>query len=194
VVDVIVSSDELSVVGGPATVNVEVDFGPAGQRGSQIFAGVGQPNNPSTVIGQDPRVLDLYINLAPATVDEEYLNVYQYQNIDGSNTWVKLFDLIPQTLSVKKLVDFGSGSESATVYIPVADITPIVDGLTSSNFNVQYSIENSNPVSAGMTIGELVEQSGVVNLPITMNAVEFSSSTWSDLSGNKTVNLFITVV
>lgn len=193
-VDVIVSSDELSVVGGPATVNVEVDFGPAGQRGSQIFAGVGQPNNPSTVIGQDPRVLDLYINLAPATVDEEYLNVYQYQNIDGSNTWVKLFDLIPQTLSVKKLVDFGSGSESATVYIPVADITPIVDGLTSSNFNVQYSIENSNPVSAGMTIGELVEQSGVVNLPITMNAVEFSSSTWSDLSGNKTVNLFITVV
>jgi hypothetical protein len=51
-VDVIVSPDSLSLVGGPSTVNVEVDFGPAGTRGSQIFVGRGQPNNPSTVIGQ----------------------------------------------------------------------------------------------------------------------------------------------
>jgi len=191
-VDVIVSPDSLSLVGGPSTVNVEVDFGPAGTRGSQIFVGRGQPNNPSTVIGQTPNVLDLYINLAPTTVDEEYLNVYQYQSVDGSNTWVRLFDLQPENASFKKTGAFTSGS--TVLYIPVADITPIVDGLTSSNFNVQYSIENSNPVSAGMTIGELVEQSGVVNLPITINAVEFSSSTWSALSGNKTVNLFITVV
>jgi hypothetical protein len=191
-VDVIVSPDSLSLVGGPSTVNVEVDFGPAGTRGSQIFVGRGQPNNPSTVIGQTPNILDLYINLAPTTVDEEYLNVYQYQSVDGSNTWVRLFDLLPENASFKKTAAFTTGS--ATLYIPVTDITPIVDGLSSSNFNVQYSIENSNPVSAGIVIGALVEQSGIMNIPITINAAEFSSSAWSALSGNKTVNLFITMV
>jgi hypothetical protein len=191
-VDVIVSPDSLSLVGGPSTVNVEVDFGPAGTRGSQIFVGRGQPNNPSTVIGQTPNVLDLYINLAPTTVDEEYLSVYQYQSVDGSNTWVRLFDLQPENASFKKTGAFTAGS--TVLYVPVADITPIVDGLTSANFNVQYSIENSNPVSSSITVGALVEQSGILNVPITVNAIEYSSSTWSALSGNKTVNLFITMV
>ena len=191
-VDVIVSPDSLSLVGGPSTVNVEVDFGPAGTRGSQIFVGRGQPNNPSTVIGQIPNILDLYINLAPATVDDEYLNVYQYQSIDGANTWVRLFDLLPENVSFKRSATFTAGA--TTIYIPVADITPIVDGLTSANFNVQYSVENSNPVSSAITLGALAEQSGILNLPITINAVEFSTGSWSALSGSKTVNLVITMV
>jgi len=191
-VDVIVSPDSLSLVGGPSAINVEVDFGPPGTRGSQIFVGRGQPNNPSTVIGQTPNILDLYINLAPTTVDEEYLNVYQYQSVDGNNTWVRLFDLQPENASFKRTAAFSSGS--TTISVPVSDITPIVDGITASNFNVQYSIENPNPISAGITIGEPVEQSGILNLPITINAIEYSSSAWSALSGNKTVNLFITMV
>lgn len=191
-VDVIVSPESLSLVGGPSTVNVEVDFGPAGTRGSQIFVGRGQPNNPSTIIGQTPNILDLYINLAPATIDEEYLNVYQYQSIDGSNTWVRLFDLLPESASFKRTATFASGS--TIIYVPVTQITPIVDGLTASNFNVQYSIENSDPVSSSITLGSLVEESGVLNLPITINSVEFSGGAWSALSGSKTVNLFITMV
>jgi hypothetical protein len=191
-VDVIVSPDSISLVGGPSTVNVEVDFGPPGTRGSQIFVGRGQPNNPSTVIGQTPNILDLYINLAPAAVDEEYLNVYQYQSVDGSNSWVRLFDLLPESASFKRTTTFSSGS--TTIYIPITDITPIVDGLTSANFNVQYSIENSNPVSAGLSVAALEEDDGVLNLPITLSAVEFSTGTWSSLSGSKTVNLFITMV
>lgn len=191
-VDVVVSPDSLSLVGGPASINVDVDFGPAGIRGSQIFVGRGQPNNPSTVIGQTPNILDLYINLAPATVDEEYLNVYQYQSIDGSSIWVRLFDLLPESASFKRTTTFSSGS--TTIDIPITDITPIVDGLTSANFNVQYSIENGNPVSAGLSVAALEEDDGVLNLPITLSAVEFSTGTWSSLSGTKTVNLVITMV
>jgi hypothetical protein len=191
-VDVVVSPDSLSLVGGPSSISVDVDFGPAGTRGSQIFVGRGQPNNPSTVIGQTPNILDLYINIAPATVDEEYLNVYQYQSIDGASTWVRLFDLLPENVTFKRTATFSSGS--TTIEIPISDITPIVDGLTSANFSVQYSIENTNPVSAGLSVAALEEDAGVLNLPITLNAVEFSTGTWSSLSGTKTVNLFITMV
>jgi len=191
-VDVIVSPDSLSLVGGPSTVNVEVDFGPAGTRGSQIFVGRGQPNNPSTVIGQTPNILDLYINLASSTIDEEYLNVYQYQSIDGSNTWVRLFDLQPENVSLKRTASFSSGS--TIVYVPISQITPLVDGLNESNFNVQYSVENSNPISSSIVLGPPEEQSGIINLPITINAVEFISNSWEPVSGNKNVNLFITMV
>lgn len=191
-VDVVVSPESLSLVGGPASINVDVDFGPPGTRGSQIFVGRGQPNNPSTVIGQTPNILDLYINLAPATVDEEYLNVYQYQSIDGSNTWVRLFDLLPEMSSFKRSATFASGE--STVYIPVSQVTSIVDGILPANFNVQYNIENSNPVASAITLGALEEISGVTNLPILINAVEFSGGSWSALSGAKSVNLFITMV
>jgi hypothetical protein len=191
-VDVVVSPDSLSLVGGPASINVDVDFGPAGIRGSQIFVGQGQPNNPSTVIGQTPNILDLYINLAPATVDEEYLNIYQYQSIDGSNTWVRLFDLLPEISSFKRSTPFTSGE--STVFIPVSQVTPIVDGILPANFNVQYNIENSNPIASSITLGALEEEEGVTNLPILIKAVEFSGGSWSDLSGPKSVNLLITMV
>jgi hypothetical protein len=191
VVDVIVSPDSLSLVGGPSSVNVEVDFGPAGTRGSQIFVGRGQPNNPATVIGQTPNILDLYINLAPATIDDEYLNVYQYQSIDGSNSWVRLFDLLPESLSVKRLATFTTGS--AVLNIPIADITSIVDGLTSENFNVQFSVEGSKPIAAAISLS-IVEVSQVQNLSVSITASELTGSTWAALSGNKTVNLFITMV
>ena len=191
-VDVVVSPDSLSLVGGPASINVDVDFGPAGIRGSQIFVGRGQPNNPSTVIGQTPNILDLYINLAPATVDEEYLNVYQYQSIDGSNTWVRLFDLLPEFSSFKRSATFASGE--STIYIPVSQVTPIIDGILPANFNVQYNVENSNPIASSITLGALEEIEGVTNLPILINAVEFSGGTWSGLSGTKSVNLLITMV
>ena len=42
--EIVVSSEDLTVFGGPATVNVEVDFGPAGSRGSYIYNIAGSPN------------------------------------------------------------------------------------------------------------------------------------------------------
>ena len=42
-VDAYIITDELAVLGGPDTVNVEVDFGPSGDRGSQIFSNTGKP-------------------------------------------------------------------------------------------------------------------------------------------------------
>ena len=56
----ILAVDDLTVLGGPTTVNVEVDFGPEGPRGSMIYTGLGNPND-NTPDG-DVQLLDLYIN------------------------------------------------------------------------------------------------------------------------------------
>ena len=67
--EVILSTEDITVLGGPSSINVDVDFGPPGTRGSQIFIGQGNPNDPTTEIGQDViNILDLYINIKTADV------------------------------------------------------------------------------------------------------------------------------
>ena len=187
--DVLLSTDDLTVLGGPASISVDLDFGPSGDRGSQIFVGNGNPN--ITEIGQDPLAFDMYINLQSG---DEYLYMYQYQNVDGVMTWKKLFKLIPNTYSLNSTGTFSAGSR--TINIPVINIVPLssVANLTAANFNIQYSVLGQNPVASGLSVGELTTVDDIVVLPVTIEGLEYSSGSWSELSGQKTVHLFISVV
>ena len=192
-VTTILSTDELSVLGGPSRIDLLVDLGPQGQRGSQIFAGLGDPNDPATELGFTPETLDLYINIL--TSSEEYLFVYQYQNIAGSFLWVKLLKLFPNTLSKNGTYSFSSGE--AQISIPVIDIAPLenLGNITSESFNIQHSIvNNSNPISSTLSIQELETSGGELILPLTIKAIEFNEDSWIPLDGQNSVHLFITVV
>ena len=41
--DVLLNNDDITVLGPPETVELLVDIGPTGTRGSQVFVGVGDP-------------------------------------------------------------------------------------------------------------------------------------------------------
>jgi hypothetical protein len=189
--DILLSNDDITVLGGPAIVNLEVDFGPQGDRGSQIFICNGDPNE--TAIGQTPKVFDLCIN--NLRLHEDYLAYYQYINNAGTNEWVKLFNLIPNTYSLN---DTGTFSSSGVrhINVPLINIVPaeLIGSVTAANFNVQYSILNQNPVSSSISIGEIITDGDNLALPISIKAVEYSNNSWSNLTGVQTVHLFITVV
>lgn len=187
--EVLVANDSLTVLGGPSSVNVNVDLGATGKRGSQIFISPGDPTDPLTVIGQEPEVFDLCINTL--TSDQEYLYLYQYQNLGAINSWVPLFKLIPNTYSQNYSKIFVSGE--AEINIPVVSITES-QNLEATNFNIQLNVINSNPVSTSLTIGAIQIVDGNQVLPISIKAVEYSGSSWSELSGTKIVHVFITVV
>lgn len=192
--EVVLSSDDLTVLGGPSVVSVDVDFGPTGDRGSQIFVGNGNPNE--VEIGQTPKIFDLYINLLSS--DNEYLNYYQYQNVDGTNVWVRLFSLIPFSKSDKTERTFVEGV--ATFNIPVANIVAEIDieSVSSANFNVQYSISGTNPIASAITIGEPSLVFDILSLPITINATEYALSgetlVWQPIDEDRLIDLFITMV
>lgn len=191
--DIILNTDELTVLGGPASITVDTSIGAPGQRGSRIFAGNGDPNDPNTVIGQTPNIFDLYINLLAS--DDEYLYLYQYLNVDASTVWVPLFKLIPNAYSDTNAVTFTSGL--ASVNVPLRSIVSedLISGLDPSNFNVVATANSTNPIAISVNLEddfELVE--GVLTLVINLSAAEFSSGTWAAASGSKTVYLYITVV
>jgi hypothetical protein len=192
--EIILSTDSLTVLGGPATLDVEVDFGPQGDRGSYIFVGEGDPNLPSTTIGQDPEIFDLYINLLNDPISD-YLALYQYQNVDGETEWTKLARIIPNIYSSNRdSIPFNDGVANINIQVSAIVSLDQIANISSENFNIQYNILNDKPVSSSLTVGELSTSGGILTLPLTIKAIEYDSGTWSNIDTTKTVHLFISVV
>jgi hypothetical protein len=186
-VTVLVANDDLTVIGGPTSINVSLDIGATGKRGSQIFLSPGNPND--VAIGQTPEVFDLSINILKS--DQEYLYLYQYQNLGAVNQWVPLFKLIPDTFSENLTKLFVDGE--AEINVPVFSITS-TENLTAQNFNVQCSVIGTHPVVSSVSIGEIQIIDEVQVLPLSVSSVEFIDGEWTPLSGTKIVHLTITVV
>lgn len=192
---VFVSSDDVKVIGGTANVNVEVDFGPQGDRGNLFLVGYGDPNTVSHSVTL--QLLDLYINVQ--ATDEDYLVMYQYVNQSGVNTWVPTATLITDKFSVIREVSFTDGKTTTPVDFKVSNIAPqsLVGGLTAEKFNVQCTFSDpENPISHSITIKPLTFHPGTGDqiLPVDINAVEFSEGSWIGLDRTVYVHFLITVV
>jgi hypothetical protein len=193
--NIFVSSDDVKVIGGTANVNVEVDFGPQGDRGNLFLVGYGHPNTVSHSVTL--QLLDLYINVQ--ATDEDYLVMYQYQNVSGINTWVETATLMTDKFSVIRQVAFTSGVTTNEVDFKISNIAPLslVGGLTAENFNVQCTFSDpTNPIAHSITVKPLAIQAGTGDqiLPVDINAVEFSGGSWVGLNRTVYVHFLITVV
>ena len=192
---IFVSPDDVKVIGGTSTVNVEVDFGPQGNRGNLFLVGYGNPNTVTHTVTL--QLLDLYINVQ--ATDEDYMVMYQYQNVSGVNTWVETSTLMTDKFSVIREVDFTDGKTTDSVDFRVSNIAPLslVGGLTAENFNIQCTFADpENPIAHSITVNPLAVQSGTGDqvLPVDINAVEFSGGSWVNLNRTVSVHFLITVV
>lgn len=184
--DVLLTNDDVTVLGPPSIVEVLVDIGPTGTRGSQTFVGVGDPN--VVGVGQTPLLNDLYINASPGA---DYGYLYQFLAQPGGNLWVQILDMNPVLYSETHLTTYAAGA--AQITIPISNIVTITGTpLTADNFNIQYSIAYSNPIASSMSIPALAGSE--TDLVINFNAVEYDGTDWTDLVGDVTTHLFISIV
>jgi len=190
-VDVLLNTEDVVVLGPPDSVDVLVDIGPQGTRGSKIIVGSGEPNaqtSSGVLLGTTLILNDIYIQTDPGA---DYGYMYQYVSQPGGNTWVEVLSISPAIYSAIQTLSFSSGSASTT--IPISNIVTVTGSpLTASNFNVQFQIEGENPIAASMEIPALVGAG--TNLVINFDAVQYSGGSWSALTGSKTVHLFISIV
>lgn len=177
---------DLTVYGGPAEIDLSVDFGTQGVRGSRSWVGSGDP---ATVLaGQDVALYDLYVNTN--TSQTYYSWLYQYIETPGNPTWVPVLKLNPAQYSTIATTTFTTGS--TTISIPVINLTA-VNGVSINDFIIRYKIKNTNPVSDAFTAsitGTYPNQ----NLAIVVNGVSYNGSTWSQLTGSQDVHLFISYI
>jgi hypothetical protein len=189
------SSDDITVLGGPSTINIDLDFGPTGQRGSKFFVGNGNPNSTPSPIGSSTTVFifDMYINLDSAT--SEYRSLYQYQNVSGTNTWVKLINLIPNIYSLNISLNFVNGIASTTLPVISLVDSDQVSSITASRFNVQHSlVNNGKPNMTDVTVSEIVVADGTRVLPLSFSAYQLNNGIMESVTGQKMVHIFISVV
>ena len=67
-VDVLLNTEDVVVLGPPETIDVLVDIGPQGTRGTKFIVGSGEPNpqtSSGVLLGQTLILNDMYINVAP---------------------------------------------------------------------------------------------------------------------------------
>lgn len=190
-VDILLNTEDVVVLGPPESVDVLVDIGPQGTRGSKFIVGSGEPNPQTTsgvLLGQTLILNDMYINVSPG---QNYGYLYQYVSQPGGNTWVQVLHMNPAIYSAIETVAFTSGNGSITV--PITNIVSTTgSALTASNFNVQYKIEGASPIASSLEVPALAGPG--TDLVINLHAAQYSGGSWSALGGSKTVHLFISIV
>jgi hypothetical protein len=179
--NVLLSNDDITVLGPPETLELQLDIGAQGTRGSKFFVGSGDPNaqtSSGTLGGQTLQLNDLYLNASPSAT---YGYIYQYVAEPGGNVWIEVLDINPTIYSNNYITTFEDGD--AQIVIPVEDIITVSGTpLTAENFNVNYSIAYANPIASSMEIPALAGS----NLIINLHAVEYDTSTWLPLGDTGT--------
>jgi hypothetical protein len=189
-IDVVLSSVDLDVFGGPVSLDVSTDFGKTGTRGSRIYVGAGDPDDN---IPESTEVLidDLYIN--QNTTDPFYSWLYRFSPAPGGSVWLPLLQLNPSQYSKIQVQNFDEDGDTS-FSIPIGLITS--DTLTSqqkNRFIIRYSLESVDllPIASSFTYSIVPEGN---NLSISINAAQLSGESWIPLSGAHSVHLFISYI
>lgn len=209
-VDVVLSSDNLTVLGGPERIDVDLNIGAAGTRGSIFFTGL---ENPNTLTDQNfttrPELFDLYIVVDPSS--SNYLQVFQYVNRDGQLVWEASFRIGQNITAFNKVVEFASGE--ALVEIDVADLG--LDNVTFESFNNSFAFFNVQATMSNVNVQEAPDGASLnhnaaafsinvldayfdnsgggdpgeypMKLPIEIKGAEFDGTSWTAISNKKVI-------
>lgn len=214
-VDVVVSTDSVTVLGGPQELDVDFNIGANGNRGSLFFTGLTNPNNLNTTTDfpSPPQAFDLFINVDSS--DNDYLQAYQYVVEDGNNIWKKSFKLSNSAYSSNQVVTFTQGEATLNVDITSLGLSSaLFEGLDNSfaYFNVQATASNINselapdgvgldhfPIAMSVSVGDaFFDSTGLTDpadfplkLPIILKAVEFTGASWSNVDAKDIIVYFV---
>lgn len=186
--EIILSTEDLAVFGGPASLDVNVDFGPTGVRGSRIYGVAADPRLVTTEKPSDIQNFDIAMVISPSEPD--YLTVYQKIGTTADE-WLQFASLVPNVYSAKAYVTFTSGA--ATGIIPASDLFTL-DTYTADQFMVQLALEQegvqTKPSSVGYSLS-VVDSGAKKYLVVAVNAIEFDGTAWGPVNGERIAHLFI---
>lgn len=152
--EVLLSSEELTVLGGPSSVSVDVGIGATGDRGSIIYAVSADPRLATTTKPSDIKVYDITIVIDPSQSDYRVM----YQKIGpGSEDWSELIDLNLTETQAKTVKNI---SENYTLL--ESDRASIVRSTSSTA--VTITIEDV--LSIGESIQVIQDGTGVVSFAV----------------------------
>ena len=186
ILDVLVETDDIVVLGPPAQVDISLDIGEKGERGSRFFVGYGDPNFPDVIpSGETPILGDVFVN---ASVASRYAWLYVYLRTPSGNSWIPALRLQPPIYAGNNLIVFNDGV--GVVSVPLANI--LADNIITDieKYTVNITATKENPVAISVISKEILGS----NFVVTLTAAEFNAGAWNTLSGSVPLGVTIAVV
>jgi hypothetical protein len=190
-VSVLLSTDDLLVLGPPNNIDLAVSIGQQGVRGAKFFAGPGNPND--ATISQDlfgttviPVDGDIFINYSSGS-QYGWLYIYNPKGT-GIDDWDELLRLQPPAYAKQMEAVFASGTSS--ILIPLTSILPSgVSESNTDNYVVTATPINASPISLSVSAKTIV--SGALKIDFSGAKCDTSTYAWSAL--NESINININV-
>lgn len=185
-INVVLANDDLTVLGPPASIDLQVDVGPQGDRGSYVYSGFNDPNIVSSpFVNKAPEIGDLFFRTSNNSV-------YQYVAIPGGEQWELISVIEPVSYTSIENITFSAGSGSVSILLnEIYENAPL--NLTSDDIGVNAIVEKSNPVAISIS-GKTLTSGATRSLLIDFVAAEYSTGSWASLSGSANVNVNINLV
>jgi hypothetical protein len=212
--EVIISTPELTVLGGASSIQVDTNVGTAGNRGVFVFFGIPNPNSPVATFTETPIVFDLYILVDSSS--DDYLAVFQYVIQDGVPQWVEQIKLTPNFYGTNRVVTFVDGVAELNINIFEIGLVDLRSGslpLEDSRFrfSVQATLSNYEvnsesdplissehlPAAVSVKVEDIFldETDSQLKLPITLYGAEFDGTSMQSIDDKNVVaHLSILVV
>lgn len=214
--EVILSTPDLTVLGGPSSVEVDTNIGSAGSRGTFVMFGPVNPNDPSAEVFfiDTPLIFDLYILVDPAS--EDYLQVYQYVVQDGVQQWIATIKLTPNFYGTNRVVTFVNGEAQLNINTFELGLVQLRSGEFSTLntkylFGVQATLSNYEvlseinplisdahmPAAVSVKVEDIFldETDDELKIPITLYGAEFNGTGMQEIHNkNVIVHLSILVI
>jgi hypothetical protein len=180
-IEVLFNNPDISVIGPPQNIVVQLETGATGDRGSLIFSGFDNPNSASSnLIYVLPN--DLFIRASQGQT-EGYIYQYLPDGAGGFN-WEKIGNLKPSIFSqTVSLNDTAGLSASAGIFnyeipISVAFNEYSISDITAENVHVSITPQLLNtPIST--TVYDIEVDSIANTIIITFFAMKYISGSWS---------------
>lgn len=185
--DIILNNPEISVLGPPDSVNLQLDIGPQGVRGSRLYSGVGEPASNPTLT--DININDIYIRTDPSGAGY----VYQYlPGVTGSLQWTVVLQMNQLVYNTRENVSFSEGI--GTLTIPIYYILGnFVQSLVLSDLVVVFSAEYDKPTAISLVSKLKVNGDADIELEFIGKEYNESLSEWVDVDNVVVMNLTMSV-
>lgn len=187
--DILLENDDITVLGGPSQVDVSVDIGQKGDRGSRFLVGYGDPNEEGVIpSGEQIQLGDVFVNASTAS---RYGWLYLYLRTPSGNAWVQTLKLQP-SVYVRDVDVLLNASGVGNISIPLSDIVSDVSVTDVAKYIISLCPFSDINVNIVVTDKYILGS----NLAIEVKAVSYDDdlATWGPFEGVLRVATNVSVV
>jgi hypothetical protein len=185
--EVLLNTPEISVLGPPSSIDLQVDIGPRGQRGSQIYSGFDDPNTTSP--SNSSFANDIFIRQSQGQT-EGYIYQFLSDGVGGYQ-WELIGTLKPSIFSSVSNIQPAGGLYSFSVPLSIAFSNYSVSSISTNNIVAHVTPEistSSKPLLATIYSKSINTSTNV--LTINFNVLQYSGGTWQTSTD---INIFFNV-